>query len=400
VAGVSLDARTLLIVGGILSWILAAAIEFQAVPPHGDRRLPDPWTMGLLAKGLGLNLLSQRGLIPDLWSIALANALLLAGPLFCYAALQRVRGVPTNRMLILAVPLGVGILLPIVGFAPEQFPARTLVFTGAAMFGFALNCWSAIQIARAGYRAGASLILGSSALLTVFALAHAVEVAGGDVPGLFGGHGIQIALYTVNDVCIAVSSFGYMDILRTLREQSARRDPELQPDSLTGLYGKTAFIRAGHEELNRARRRGYSISVMMIQIDHFDSLAATRGRTAADKAIRSVAAEIQRDIRLYDLAGHFSDGLIGVVMPELPLAEGAAVAERVRATVAENDAILHGPVCITISAGLCEADPEHADFESALALAAACLHRARLAGGNQVATSVSLPPKGFVEGTI
>jgi diguanylate cyclase (GGDEF)-like protein len=400
VAGLSFDARTLLIVGGLLSWILAAAIEFQAVPQQGGRRLPDAWTMGLLAKGLGLNLLSQRGLVPDVWSIACANALLLAGPLFCYAALQRVRGVPTSRALVLVVPVGVGILLPIVGFGPDQFPARTLVFTGAAAFGFALNVWSAIQVARLGYVAGASLILGTSVVLAILALANAIAVAGGGVASLFAGHGVQIALYTTNAVCIAVSSFGYMDILRAQREERARSDPALQPDLLTGLYGREAFMRSGLEELHRARRRGYSISVMMIQVDRFDALAATRGHAFTDLALKRVAAAIQRDIRLYDLAGRLSDGLIGVVMPELPLAEGIAVAERIRAAVAGEDAIQNGTTRVTVSAGLCEADPEHADFESALALAAGCLHRAQLAGGDQVATPVSLPPKGFVEGTI
>src|SRR5687768_14507832 len=51
---VSLDARTLLIVGGFLCWLLAAAIEFQAVRPSSRRVMPDSWTLGLLAKGLGL----------------------------------------------------------------------------------------------------------------------------------------------------------------------------------------------------------------------------------------------------------------------------------------------------------------------------------------------------------
>src|SRR3954471_24327464 len=112
------DARTLLVIGGLLSWALAAAIEFQAVRPSRDQVFPDPWTLGLLAKGLGLNLISQRGFISDFWSISAANALLLMGPLFCYTALQRVRGVRANPLLIAAVPLSVAVLLPIVGFAP------------------------------------------------------------------------------------------------------------------------------------------------------------------------------------------------------------------------------------------------------------------------------------------
>ena len=397
----SFDARTLLVVTGLLSWILAAAIEFQAVRPTRNTILPDPWTLGLLAKGLGLNLISQRGLIPDVWSIALANALLLAGPLFCYAALQRVRGVAANSVLIAAVPVSVAILLPIVGFAPEQFPARTMVFTGAAVFGFSLNCWSATQLARTGYVAGAALILATSITLAIAVVAHALAVAGGGVAGLLGGHGVQVTLYIVNAVCIAVSTFGYMDILRTLRDRQSHVDPDLLPDTLTGLYSRQSFLRSGHAELARARLRGNPVTVMTIQIDGFDSLAATHGRAFADQQLKRVASGIQRDIRNFDLAGRLSQDVLGVLMPELTVQEAHAAAERIRAAVASESPVHNGVSRqVTISVGLCEVDPEHADLESALALSGACLHRARLAGGDQTSTPASLPPMGFVEGAV
>ena len=395
------DARTLLVVSGIISWILAATIEFQAVRPDRDQVLPDPWTIGLLAKGLGLNLLSQRGLISDLWSISLANTLLLAGPLFCYAALQRVRGVATNFALIAAVPISVGILLPIIGFAPEQFPARTIVFTCAGLFGFSLNCWSAVQLARAGYKAGALLILATSAILAILAVAHAVAVAGGGIAGPLGGNSLQLTLYTINAACIALSTFGYMDILRSVRERQPRLDPDLLPDPLTGLYSRQAFLRSGQAEIARARLRGSPVTVMMIQIDGYDPLGASHGRAFAEQHLKRLAGLIQKDIRNFDLAGRLAHGTIGVLMPELPLAQGEAAAERIRASAAAEPEIHHGdPLHVTASIGLCQADPEHADLESAMALAAACLHRAHLAGGNQVTTPASLPPMGFVEGTV
>jgi diguanylate cyclase (GGDEF)-like protein len=398
----SFDARTLLVIGGLLSWTLAAVIEFQAVRPNRGQVLPDPWTLGLLAKGLGLNLLSQRGLVSDLWSISVANSLLLLGPLFCYAALQRVRGVPTNFLLIAAVPIGVGVLLPIIGFAPEQFPARTAVFTGAGLFGFCLNCWSASQLWRSGYKAGATLILGTSAVLATIAVAHAVAVMSGGIGGLFGGNRIQIALYTINAACIAISTFGYMDILRRLRDRQTGIDPDLLPDPLTGLYSRPSFIGSGQAELARARMRGQPASVMKIQIDGFEPLNATHGRAFADRQLKRVASTIQMEIRNFDIAGRLSADTIGVMMPELNLLEGYATAERIRAAVEAEQAVHNGvPLRVTISTGLCTAEPdEHTDIESAMALAAACLHRAHLAGGNQITTPASVPSKEFVEGTI
>lgn len=397
----SFDARTLLIASGLLSWVLAAAIEFQAVRPRRDAVLPDPWTMGLLAKGLGLTLISQRGLVPDAWSISLANSLLLAGPLFCYAALQRVRGVPTNFYLIAAVPVAVGILLAIIGFEPAQFPARTMVFTTAAAFGFLLNCWSAVHLARAGFMAGSILILVTSITLASLAVAHAVAVAGGGVAGLLGGHRIQVTLYIVNALCIALSTFGYMDILRTLRDRQPRVDPDLLPDELTGLYSRPSFLRSALAELARARLRGNPVTVMAIQVDGFDSTHVSRGSVFADAQLARVATIVQKDIRNFDLAGRLSAHTIGVLLPELPLREGEAAADRIR-TVVQSELVDHNgaQMRVTISIGVCELDPEHADLESAMALAAACLHRAQLAGGNQVSTPASPPPKGFVEGTV
>ena len=397
----SFDARSLLVFSGILAWILAATIEFQAVRPDRERMMPDPWTIALLAKGLGLNLISQRGLISDFWSISLANTLLLVGPLFCYAALQRMRGVSTNYLLIAAVPVSVGILLPVIGFAPAQFPARTMLFTCAGLFGFALNCWSAFQLGRAGFRAGAALLLGTSVVLAAVLVAHAVAVVGGGLTGLLGGAGIQLALYGVNAACIALSTFGYMDVLRTVRERQTRIDPDLLPDPLTGLYSRQAFLRSGQSELVRARLRGNPVSVLMVQIDGFEPLGAAQGRAFADQQLRRVAAEIQKSIRNFDFAGRLAANTIGILMPELPLAEGEAAAERIRAAIEAEPAEHHGnPLRVTISIGLCGADPEHEDLESAMALASACLYRAHLAGGNQVATPASPPLKGFVEGTV
>jgi diguanylate cyclase (GGDEF)-like protein len=373
----------------------------MAVRPQRGQVMPDPWTLGLLAKGMGLNLLSQRGLISDVWSISLANSLLLMGPLFCYAALQRIRGVATNFFLIAAVPVSVGILLAIVGFGPEQFRARGIIFTGAAVFGFSLNCWSAARLWQAGYKAGTTLILASSIVLGTLAVAHILAVAGGNIVGLFGGSALQLTLYTVNGICIALSTFGYMDILRTLRDRQAPIDPDLLPDALTGLYSRPAFVRIAQAELIRAKLRGHPVSVMKIQIDGFDPLNAAHGRTFADQQLKRVADAVQGDIRNFDFAARLSANTIGVMMPELTREEGEAAAERIRAAIEASEVSHNGAqLKITISVGLCAAEPEHADLDSVLALAAACLHRAHLMGGNQIATPASAAPKGFIEGTI
>ena len=379
------DPRALLVVGAFLCWTLAAAIEFQAIRPQADRRLPGAWSIGLLVHGLGLILISQRGLISDVWTIALANMLLLAAPLFYYSALQGLRGIRPNLWLIAAVPASVGVLLPAAGFGPAAFAARVVIFTVAAVFALGLICWSAGQAARAGYKTGGLLILGSNLVLATLTVVRAVSVAHGEVSGIFGSQGIQVAFYLVNDACIAVAAFGFMDIARTRGVRELQGPTAQSPDPQTGLYSREAFLRSGMEEMNRARRHGHAVTVMLAQVDGLEAPAIAKHNRFADLALRRVAATIQRDIRMYDVAGRLSGALVGVVMPELHLAAGAAVAERIRVTIAEDPAIQNGAVTVAISAGLAEAGPAE-ELEEVMARAAGCLERARLQGGNCVVT--------------
>lgn len=382
----NIDPRTLLIIGGFGSWILAAAIEFQAVRPNAGRVSPDAWTLGLLAQGMGLTLISQRGMIADLWSISLANALLMSTPLFSYVALQRIRGAKTHPLLIAAVPLGVGVLLPVVGFSEEAFHLRVVVVLCAALLGLSLSLWSAAQIARSGHMAGASLILGSGAMLAATFIAFVVSVVNKDVQGVFSGPGIQLAFYAMNDACIVLSTLGYMHITRVARNDLAQIHDPMLPDRLTGLYSQHAFMRSGLDELRRARRRHYPVCAMVLMIDGYDRLREVRGQAFADAALRRVAGIIQKDIRSYDLAARVSRNMIAVVLPELPLAKGVEAADRIRAKVAAELSDAEGLQGVRVSVGVCEAAGEQEDLDAVMAEAEGCLRRAQLDGGDRVAT--------------
>ena len=80
------------------------------------------------------------------------------------------------------------------------------MIVSAWVFGLALTCWSAFQIARSGYLAGASLILGSNALMAVLAVVFTVAVVANEVVGVFTGSDAQIAFYAATDVCILLGT--------------------------------------------------------------------------------------------------------------------------------------------------------------------------------------------------
>jgi hypothetical protein len=210
----TLDPRTLLLIGGMLCWALAAWVGSNSI--HKWR---DAWLLGLVMKGAGLNLIGLRGQIDDVWSVALANALLLMGPLLFYVALQRVRGAVTRHFLIAMGPVGLAIALPIVGFSETAFVTRVFVIMAAWLFVFSLSTWSSIQIFKAGYRTGAAMIMGANGIMALFAISFALAVASYDVVGIFNGSPIQSAFYMANIFCSALGTVGYVAIKKIARGQ-------------------------------------------------------------------------------------------------------------------------------------------------------------------------------------
>lgn len=393
------DSRALLLIGAFLCWILAVAVEFNAIRPDARRRLPGAYTAGLLLHGLGLMLISQRGLIADVWTILLANVILLVAPLFYFSALQAARGLKTNLKLLAVIPVGIAVLLPMAGFGQGGFVARVLIFTGAALFAFGLIAWASAKLALAGHKGGGWVMFGATAVLGSLTVVRAISVMTGQVSGVFDSQIVQLGFYLVNDACIVLLAFGYMDIVRT-RASPLDTPSVLAPDAQTGLYSRAAFMRSGLEELNRARRREYAITLMLVQIDRMDLAAAAKGAEFVERALKRVATTIQRDIRMYDIAGRLSEGVMGVLMPELALAEAVDVAERIRTAVAEDPAIRNGVYSVTVSAGVCELDKAADNLEGALSLATSYLDRARAVGGNCVLSSATGAPKGFIQGSI
>ncbi len=314
----------------------------------------------------------------------MAHAVLLSSLLFVYVALQRIRGADTSRLLIAIVPVGLGIALPIIGFSQDAFQARAFVVMCAWLFAFSMACWGAVQVARAGYIAGASMILGSNAVIAVLAAAFGAAVAADEVSGVFGAGGIQLAFYAVHDVCIAVTTYGYMDIVRTARLQNTKFNAANQPDSVTGLFSEETFLRLGGNEPARAGRAGYPVCAMAIRIDRLEVGAPGHSAAFVEKALGRVAATTLREIRMYDIAGRVSADVFGVLMPELPLSSGIEVAERIRARVAGDPANIGGDPRIEVSIGLSGTGGEQMALDDLMAQAQAGLVSARAQGGNRV----------------
>lgn len=75
-------------------------------------------------------------------------------------------------------------------------------------------------------------------------------------------------------------------------------------DPLTGLYNRRFFFQRFTEELNRIQRQKVSITMMMVDIDHFKNVNDQFGHDTGDYVLKSLGKILRQTVRTYDLVGN------------------------------------------------------------------------------------------------
>ncbi|MCA9669641.1 MAG: diguanylate cyclase [Myxococcales bacterium] len=127
-------------------------------------------------------------------------------------------------------------------------------------------------------------------------------------------------------------------------------------DALTGVLNRRAGIAALSRELNRARRDGRDLALLMCDIDHFKCINDAHGHLAGDDVLREVCGRMGAELRNYDNVGRYGGEEFIVVLPGCGVADALAVAERLRAAIAAPAINTQaGPVPVTASFGVAAA---------------------------------------------
>jgi diguanylate cyclase (GGDEF)-like protein/PAS domain S-box-containing protein len=156
-------------------------------------------------------------------------------------------------------------------------------------------------------------------------------------------------------------------------------------DSLTGCYNRRHFFDLGSQEFDRSARYRHTVSVAMLDADHFKDINDDFGHDVGDRVLRAMADACRRTLRKTDILGRVGGEEFAIVFVETALAEARRVADRLLAEVAASSLTVSGAqVATTVSAGIVERRDEET-LEAALKRADAALYRAKEAGRNQVA---------------
>ena len=156
-------------------------------------------------------------------------------------------------------------------------------------------------------------------------------------------------------------------------------------DSLTGAVNRRHFLELAERERQRSRRSGSSLSLCMLDADHFKDVNDSYGHVAGDHVLTAIAKAVQSALRAADVLGRLGGEEFAILLPDTDLAGARVLAERARLAVAQNivrnaDAT---EIRVTISIGVAELGPDEA-FEALLQRADRALYGAKGSGRNRV----------------
>ncbi|WP_262140279.1 sensor domain-containing diguanylate cyclase [Pseudomonas sp. Marseille-Q5117] len=183
--------------------------------------------------------------------------------------------------------------------------------------------------------------------------------------------------FVLFSVISAFTVFGLI-VLRQLRQRmvmekdlrrahQAMKDMALT-DSLTGLANRRRLDTALVDEIRLARRQASSISLIMIDVDHFKLYNDTYGHAAGDDCLSAVGNAIAQAVkRPGDLAVRYGGEEFSVLLPNTDIRGAALVAQEILAAIRSLriEHIAHPQGHVTASAGIAVGKPAEQDVTPA-----------------------------------
>jgi diguanylate cyclase (GGDEF)-like protein len=157
-------------------------------------------------------------------------------------------------------------------------------------------------------------------------------------------------------------------------------------DPLTGLPNRRAMATRLNEEWARVERHGRPLSLVMVELDHFDRINDAHGRSAGDRAMQVTSETITSQCRRIDVPVRCSGAQFAIIVPDETADKTAILAKRCQSCISKMQLKVNGEeIWVTASFGVAGAAGKTGvkDLKKA---ACEALHQARDAGGNRVVT--------------
>ncbi|MCX7773306.1 MAG: diguanylate cyclase [Clostridia bacterium] len=162
-------------------------------------------------------------------------------------------------------------------------------------------------------------------------------------------------------------------------------------DGLTGAYNRLYFQDNLQIEYKKAQEKGYDLSLMIFDIDHFKKFNDTNGHLFGDLVLKSISNYIMKTLRKEDILARYGGEEFVILMPHTTLEQAQEKAEDLREGISRltiTDRVISASVTISIGVSVF---PDAASTPQQLIKSSDdALYEAKHAGRNRVCVA---PPK-------
>jgi diguanylate cyclase (GGDEF)-like protein len=123
-------------------------------------------------------------------------------------------------------------------------------------------------------------------------------------------------------------------------------------DPLTDLYNRRLFAETFEKELNRARRYGQSLGLVMLDLHRFKEVNDKHGHPRGDEVLRAAAATLKKALRTSDSAFRIGGDEFALILPQTDAPQALALARRVETVFAEMLQPLQLAVSVSMDHGV------------------------------------------------
>jgi diguanylate cyclase (GGDEF)-like protein len=158
-------------------------------------------------------------------------------------------------------------------------------------------------------------------------------------------------------------------------------------DSVTGLYNRHYFETELNREVERGRRYGSYLSLLLLDLDQFKQINDGEGHAAGDRVLQRVGGLIRLHVRAADVPCRYGGDEFAVILPDSPASDARFVAERIRASI--ESAFEHEPIGdrvlrVTCSGGIATLTADFTGPHLLFGAADRALYFAKSEGGNRI----------------
>lgn len=118
-------------------------------------------------------------------------------------------------------------------------------------------------------------------------------------------------------------------------------------DPLTGLYNRRLFSETIEKELNRARRYGQPLGLVILDLHRFKEVNDRHGHPRGDEVLRAAAKTLTKALRTSDSAFRIGGDEFALLLPQTDSTQALALSRRVESVFAE--AISHFQLSVSVS---------------------------------------------------